>query len=331
MKRKRNISKIIISIVLIITIYTIFFIINNKNNSQTIIKENVKEELIENIKNNLKDYDITTDFLNWIYDNYNYNTIKKLDNYLQNNKYDEKIWHQITGKSFLVLNDLYNNKYDNMNNIKIINKQGDTTISFVGDVSLADNWYIMPKYDERNKGIYGILSEDTVKIMQETDIMVANSEFTISDHGEKMPNKYYTFRASPKRIPIYNEMGVDLLTLANNHVYDFGEIAFNDMIDSLNEYKIPYIGAGKNIEEAKKPYFFILNGYKIAFVNATRAEKIILTPVATEESSGVLRCYDPTIFKELISETKKESDYVIALIHWGKEDSPDLDQVQIDT
>ena len=210
-------------------------------------------------------------------------------------------------------------------------KTKENTISFVGDVSLADNWYIMPKYDERNKGIHGILSEDTVKVMTDTDIMVINSEFTISDRGEKMPNKYYTFRASPKRIPIYNEMGADLLTLANNHVYDFGKDAFYDMLNSLNEYKIPYIGAGKNINEAKKPYYFILNGYKIAFINATRAEKYILTPEATENDGGVFRCYDPEPLKNLINDIKKNSDYVVVLIHWGKEDSHELEQVQIDT
>lgn len=294
-------------------------------------KEITKEELANNILNNINDELITNEFLYWINDNYKIDTLKKLDEYLNYNTYDSKIWHEITGNSFIVLNDLYNKKYDNMNNVKIIDKKGDTTISFVGDVSLADNWYIMPKYDERKKGIYGILSEDTVKLMTESDIMVANSEFTISDRGAKMPGKYYTFRGSPKRIPIYDEMGVDLLTLANNHVFDFGETAFNDMIDSLNEYKMPYIGAGKNIDEAKKPYYFIINGYKIAFVNATRAEKIILTPEATSKTGGVFRCYDPTNFKNLISEVKKESDYVIALIHWGREDSHNLEQVQIDT
>lgn len=294
-------------------------------------KEITKEELANNILNNINDELITNEFLYWINDNYKIDTLKKLDEYLNYNTYDSKIWHEITGNSFIVLNDLYNKKYDNMNNVKIIDKKGDTTISFVGDVSLADNWYIMPKYDERKKGIYGILSEDTVKLMTESDIMVANSEFTISDRGAKMPGKYYTFRGSPKRIPIYDEMGVDLLTLANNHVFDFGETAFNDMIDSLNEYKMPYIGAGKNIDEAKKPYYFIINGYKIAFVNATRAEKIILTPEATSKTGGVFRCYDPTNFKNVISEVKKESDYVIALIHWGREDSHNLEQVQIDT
>ena len=301
------------------------------SNYQTKPTEDEYISLISHIDEKIDDENINTDFLNWIYQNYKIDSLKKINTYLDNNQYNETMWHNVTGNSYTVLNDLYQKAYDDMDNIKIIDKSKENTISFVGDVSLADNWYIMPKYDERNKGIYGILSEDTVKVMTDTDIMVINSEFTISDRGEKMPNKYYTFRASPKRIPIYNEMGADLLTLANNHVYDFGKDAFYDMLDSLNEYKMPYIGAGKNIDEAKKPYYFVLNGYKIAFINATRAEKYILTPEATENDGGVFRCYDPEPLKNLINDIKKNSDYVVVLIHWGKEDSHELEQVQIDT
>lgn len=301
------------------------------SNYQTKPTEDESISLISYIDEKIDDEKINEDFLTWIYQNYKIDSLKKINTYLDNNQYNETLWHNVTGNSYIVLNDLYQKAYDDMDNIKIIDKTKENTISFVGDVSLADNWYIMPKYDERNKGIYGILSEDTVKVMTDTDIMVINSEFTISDRGEKMPNKYYTFRASPKRIPIYNEMGADLLTLANNHVYDFGKDAFYDMLNSLNEYKIPYIGAGKNINEAKKPYYFILNGYKIAFINATRAEKYILTPEATENDGGVFRCYDPEPLKNLINDIKKNSDYVVVLIHWGKEDSHELEQVQIDT
>lgn len=146
-----------------------------------------------------------------------------------------------------------------------------------------------------------------------------------------MPKKYYTFRASPDRLSIYEEMGVNLVTLANNHIYDYGETAFYDALDALEDYNIPYIGAGRNIEEAKLPFYYIINGYKIGFVNATRAEKFILTPEAKENSGGVLRCYDPTTFISVIEETKKNSDFVIALVHWGKEDSSELEQAQLET
>lgn len=325
---------ILLNIFLLITITA--YILNtviNKNTNKNITNKftDTHDIIINNILSKEINEDINKDFLEWIYKSYGHKAIVKLNNEISNNTYSKNSWHNITGNSYLVLKDLFNNYYDNINNYKIINKTGDVTLDFIGDVSLADNWYVMPKYDERNKKIFGILSEDTINELTKADITIANNEFTISDRGTKMPGKAYTFRASPKRIPIYEEMGVDLLTLANNHVYDFGEIAFNDMIDSLNEYNMPYIGAGKNINEAKKPYYFIINGYKISFVNATRAEKLILTPEATNTTSGVFRCYDPTNFINLIKEEKEKSDYVIALIHWGREDSHYLEQVQKDT
>ena len=206
----------------------------------------------------------------------------------------------------------------------------DYTISIVGDISLADNWEVMPQYDQRGKGVNGILSDKVLKIMRESDFMVANSEFTVSNRGTKTPGKYYTFRAKPERLSIYNDMGVDLVTLANNHVYDFGPLAFSDMLESFQAIKMPYIGAGKNLDEAKKPHYLTLpNGYRVAFVNATRAEKWgIDTPGATATTGGVLLCYDTAEFIDTIKEAKSNSDYVIAIIHWGTEGSHQLEQVQ---
>lgn len=303
---------------------------SKKNLEETKIID--KEIDFSSIQYDLLNNSIDYEFIKWIYIKYGINIINNLIHSLDNNTYTLNTWHELTGLSLNVLLDLYNNNYDNMNNVKIIDTKGkEVNLSFVGDVSLADNFEIIPKYDERGEGIYGILSEEVVNIMNTADIMVANNEFTISDRGEPMPNKYYTFRANTNRVGIYNEMGVDLVTLANNHVYDFGENAFLDTLDTLTNNDIPYVGAGRNIEEASRPYYFIANGYKIAFVNATRAEKFILTPEATDNTGGVLRAYDPTRFKETIKNAKENSDFIIALIHWGKEDSHELEQVQIDT
>lgn len=208
----------------------------------------------------------------------------------------------------------------------------DYTISIVGDVSLADNWEVMPYYDSRGKGVDGILSKEVLKIMRESDYMIANNEFTISNRGTPTPGKRYTFRAKPERLAIYNDMGVDLVTLANNHVYDFGPLAFNDMLDSLKAAKMPYLGAGKNLDEAKKPYYLTLpNGSRVGIVNATRAAEgggVIYTPGATATTGGVFLCLDNTEFLKSIKEAKANSDYVIAIIHWGTELSHRLEQVQ---
>ncbi len=322
LKRKVKITLIILLILLILLFIYIFL-----NNKKT---EPKQDNLINDILSYNLEEPINKEFLEWVNKNYKEESLIKLNKYLKNNPYNQNIWHTITGNSLTVLEDLYKDKYKNMYNIKIIETK-EITINFIGDVSFAEDWYIMNKYDERNKGIEGILSEEVIKELKEATISIANNEFTVSKTGTKTPGKLYHFKANPERLSLYNDMGIDLVTLANNHVYDYGEEAFNNMLNSLDEYKIPHIGAGRNLKEASKPYYFIINGYKIAFVNANRSEKNIKTPGATDTSSGVLRCYDPEIFTNLIKETKEESDFVIALIHWGKEDYHDLEQVQIDT
>ena len=335
-KRKRKLKskfKITLIIILIIIISIIYLMTKNNNKNATIKKSTITtNELITSILSFNINKNITKEFLLWINDNYSKGTLIKINKELKNNTYNTSLWHTITGNSLIVLQDLYQDKYKAMENVTIKNtNQKEISLDFIGDVSLADNWYIAPKYDERAKKIYGILSEEIVQELNNANLTIANNEFTISNRGTKMPGKAYTFRASPQRIPIYNEMGVDLVTLANNHVYDFGKEAFLDMLESLDEYKMPHIGAGKNLNDASIPYYFVINGYKIAFVNANRSEKNILTPEATETEPGVLRCYNPTYFTNLIKSTKEESDYLIALIHWGKEDHHELEDVQIET
>lgn len=321
---KKCIKFIFLILILIFIIYLLYININKKQ------EKNNEINIVDTIYEKLKDESISKEFLVWIKENYN-DSLNELSKILEKEDYNKNVWHEVTGNSYIVLNDLYNKEYEKINNVKIINSNNPSTLSFVGDVSLADNWYIAPKYDERNKGIYGILSKSVVDIMTKSDLMVANSEFTVSNRGTPLAGKTYTFRAKPERLAIYYEMGVDLVTLANNHVYDYGDQAFLDMLDAFDQYEIPRIGAGKNLDEAKRPYYFIINGYKIAFINANRSEKNIMTKGADDNSLGVFRCYDPTNMINQIKEVKQNSDYVIAIIHYGKEFSHELEKEQVES
>ena len=322
MKRKlKKKVKIFIVIIFILTV-VLGALLLFKPSKNSVKKENkVDINIVDKVYKRINDDEINIEFLTWINKNYK-DSLNKINKLLKKDSYDRKMWHEATGNSFIVLKDLYENKYENMDNVKIISSKDQSTISFVGDVSLADNWFIAPVYDERG-GISGILGDKS------SDVMIANSEFTVSSRGAKIPNKMYTFRAKKERLSIYDEMGVDMVTLANNHVYDYGADAFLDMLDAFNEYKIPHIGAGHNIEEAKKPFYFIINGYKFAFVSATRAEKFILTPGATDTEPGVFRCYDPTDMINLIKELRPNNDYVIPIIHFGRENSHSLEDEQV--
>ena len=236
MKKIRLKKKAIVLIIILLIVFLIIFFCCLPKEKEKVVKT---RDTVLDVYKKINDDSIDKEFLNWVNSNYK-GSIDKLDSLLSKDKYDVSMWHKATGYSFIVLNDLYNKKYDTMDNIKIIDSKDISTLSFVGDVSLADNWFIAPKYDERG-GINGVLSSDILKLMKASDLMVANSEFTVSNRGSKLPNKLYTFKAKPERLSIYSEMGVDMVTLANNHVYDYGDDAFLDMLDSFDEYKIPHI------------------------------------------------------------------------------------------
>ena len=207
----------------------------------------------------------------------------------------------------------------------------DFTLCFAGDISLDESAVTTAKLDSSENGIYDCISPELIQIMQDADIMCLNNEFTYSMNGSPMPSKMYTFRANPSRVSVLQEMGVDIVTLANNHVYDYGKQALLDTFTTLKDAGIDYFGAGENLEEAMKPVYYEIDGKTIAFVGASRAEKYKLTPQATETDPGILRCYDTELFLEVIREADANADFVIAVVHWGTEYSYDLESVQLST
>ena len=74
-----------------------------------------------------------------------------------------------------------------------------------------------------------------------------------------------------------------------------------------------------------------LDGKRVAFVAASRAEKFKMTPQATQDSPGILRCYDTTLFLETIAKARANADFVVAYVHWGTEYSYELEEVQLTT
>lgn len=207
----------------------------------------------------------------------------------------------------------------------------DFTICFAGDINLDENWYTTQYLNTCDNGIYDCIDKELIDAMNAADIMWLNNEFTYSTRGSAMPGKAYTFRANPERVEELDILGVDIVGLANNHVYDYGEEAFLDTLDTLEAAGIPYVGAGRNLAEASAPVYMEVQGKTVAFVAASRAEKNKMTPQATENGPGILRCYDTTLFDEEIAEADENADIVIALPHWGTEYSTVLEQVQIDT
>lgn len=207
----------------------------------------------------------------------------------------------------------------------------DFTMCFAGDILLAEGEITTNNLDASENGLQGCISKEYLDIMNGADYTCVNNEFTYSTRGEKLSGKAWTFRANPDRVKYLKEMGVDLALLANNHVYDYGKDAMLDTMDTLADAGIDYFGAGANLKEAMKPVYVELDGKTVAFVAASRAEKYKMTPQATDDEPGILRCYDPALFIEVIKEARANADFVVACVHWGTERSTVLEDAQLET
>jgi poly-gamma-glutamate synthesis protein (capsule biosynthesis protein) len=191
-------------------------------------------------------------------------------------------------------------------------------LAFAGDVSLDESSDPVAKYDAEGKDITSCFSADLLDEMKAADIMMLNNEFAYSTRGTKAADKSFTFRADPSRVHILTEMGVDIVSLANNHALDFGQEALGDTFSTLEDAEIEYVGAGENLDRAKAPIYFTVGDKTIAYVAASRVV-FAMDWYATDTQAGMLGTYDPTVFIESIKEAAANSDYVVAFVHWGVE------------
>jgi len=144
------------------------------------------------------------------------------------------------------------------------------TFAFAGDILLDDAYAMMFRYRSRGSDINDTFSADLLERMRGADVFMLNNEFPFSKRGTPTEGKTFTFRANPDNIEMYAQLGVDIVSLANNHAYDFGKEALLDTFTTLETAGIPYVGAGRDLNEAKKPVYFIANGMKIGIVSATQ-------------------------------------------------------------
>ena len=92
-----------------------------------------------------------------------------------------------------------------------------------------------------------------VEMTRAADLFVLNLECCISERGEPVPEKVFTFRAPPAAIDLLRHLGVDCVTLANNHALDYGTDAFLDTLAYLRDAGIASAGAGADVAEARSP------------------------------------------------------------------------------
>lgn len=205
----------------------------------------------------------------------------------------------------------------------------DTVLLFGGDVNLDATFGPWSVYAAAEGDLTACIDPTLLQEMKDAHIFMLSSVFAFTDSTQAL-DKRYTFRTIPENISVYRKMGADIVSLANNHVYDFGAAGLTDTLQTFNVAGIVYVGAGEDLAEAARVRYANFNGLRIAYTAAMRSEKYINTPEATEDGSGVMKMYDLTAYTEAIRKAAENSDFVVAYVHWGTENSLELEQEQID-
>ena len=188
------------------------------------------------------------------------------------------------------------------------------TLSFGGDVHFSE--LVLNNYDK--SGISSLVDDTLLSHMTNADLFMLNHEFVFSNRGEAMEDKTYTLRNDPEYVKILQELGTDLVTIANNHVLDFGREAFLDTLDTLEDAQIPYVGGGRDYGEASSPVIKTIGDQTFAFLSATRVSPSA-DWYAGKNHPGVFQTYDAAALNKAIEEAESKVDHTIVYVHWGIE------------
>jgi poly-gamma-glutamate synthesis protein (capsule biosynthesis protein) len=143
------------------------------------------------------------------------------------------------------------------------------TISLAGDVMMDGS-----VRQQINKYGYDYPWEKVGDYLKDSDLAIVNLETSITTRGNKWPNKQFNFRSNPKNLDSMKAAGVDMVTLANNHVLDYSNQGLIDTIDNLKKREISYAGGGKNKKEALQGVIIEKDDIKIGFKGYSRCEMV---------------------------------------------------------
>ena len=113
----------------------------------------------------------------------------------------------------------------------------------------------------------------TVDLAEKADRVIINLECALTSSEEKIKKIGPNLRADERCVNAVKKFGVTDAMLANNHAFDHGETAFLDTLDTLESAGMPYVGGGRDLEQAAAPVIMEKGGMKIGFLAATQIER----------------------------------------------------------
>lgn len=158
-----------------------------------------------------------------------------------------------------------------------------------------------------------VLDDKIQNIFNKVDLNITNLECPLTESNKSIKKSGPSLKAKPSMGAILKKFNINLVTLANNHILDYGSEGLLDTIKILNTHQINYVGAGKAIEK-NNTFYFVKDNLKIAVINVCE----------NEWSTIPINGYNAIGFSEIdlfyiIKNAKQVADYVLVIHHGGFE------------
>jgi len=220
--------------------------------------------------------------------------------------------------------------------------RGVATLAVAGDTTLGYNLQVHA--DEMLAGgvlrdqLWPLYGRGVREVLNSADLALLNLECPFTERGEKLP-KNFNFRARSELVKILEAASVDVVTLANNHLMDYGHEGLVDTIATLESAGIAWFGAGPEERVARRPLVLERNGLRLGFLGYYfQAPPDMLEPeamYAKPDRPGVAGCYQDLDcirrqVREDLPRLARKVDAAIPYFHWGKEGSYEVRDYQIE-
>ncbi len=159
----------------------------------------------------------------------------------------------------------------------------------------------------------------TRHILTAADLTIGNLETPLTEQGAPITEKQFLFRNPPGKVaPALKRAGFDIVSLANNHMLDYGPEGLKDTIAALDQHDIRHHGAGMSLAAARQPVIFKLpNGRQAGFLaySCTFPEEFW----AIGDSAGTAFCHEQHVRADVARLAEQKVDIIVVSFHWGAE------------
>ena len=166
-----------------------------------------------------------------------------------------------------------------------------------------------------NRKFSEVFPEDVREVIKSADFSFVNFESPVVDEGYKpIPKCGPNLRCTPEAAEAVRYAGFTGVTMANNHILDFGAEGLRRSVKCCQEQGLDVVGVGENLHDAEKVLYLEKEGKKLAIINCCEHE----FSIATESEAGA-NPLNPIRQYYAIQEAKKQADYVLVIVHGGHE------------